>query len=218
MKTWLIIAAIFVAFAAVMNFVFEGILHVSLLDEAKPFITHPGVVAAVAIISLLASDIFLPIPATIVMVLSGALFGTFEGALISLIGSLLGNWIGFELMHRFGATMCKRFVSEAQFRRMEPLLKRFGSIAIVVSRPVPIMMETLSFLAGLARMPRAVFLAASLAGTVPVCLLYGYAGASSMEMKSVVPALFTIICLPAVGWLIAQRKLVLERRQEASNR
>ncbi len=218
MKNWAIIAVIFVAFAAVVNFLFEGVLHVSLLEEAKPFVTEPGVVSALVIVFLLAGDIVLPVPSTIVMVLSGALFGTMTGSLLSLIGSLLGNWIGFELMHRFGSALCGRFLNENQVRRMQPILDRFGSVAVMVSRPVPIMMETLSFLAGLARMPRRTFLAASLAGTVPICLLYAYAGSAAMEMKSVLPALFTIVCLPAVGWLLAQRKFALEKRTEASNR
>ena len=89
---------------------------------------------------------------------------------------------------------------------MKPVLDRFGPVAVMVSRPVPIMMETLSFLAGLARMPRLTFLLASLAGTIPISVLYAYAGAYAMEIRSVVPAMFTLLCLPAAGWLLAQRK------------
>src|SRR5437870_5407305 len=126
MKSWTIITLALIAFAIVMNLIFVLVLHISLIDLVKPFVAQPGVVAAMVIVLLLASDIFLPVPSTMVMVLGGVLFGTIGGGLLALIGSLLGNWIGFELMYRFGPTMCRRFVSDDEARRMQPILDRFG--------------------------------------------------------------------------------------------
>ncbi|HLH30264.1 MAG TPA: VTT domain-containing protein [Terriglobia bacterium] len=218
MRYWTVVTFIFIAFAILMNLIFVAVLHVSLVDEVKPFLTEPGAVSALVIVALLASDIFLPIPSTVVMVLGGVLFGTVTGAVLALVGSILGNWLGFELMYRYGAAMSGRFVSEDEVQRMQPVLDRFGSVAVIVSRPVPIMMETLSFLSGLARMPRSRFLLASLVGTIPICALYSYAGAAAMEMKSVMPALFALVCLPAAGWLFAQRRLAGVRGAEVPNR
>lgn len=211
MKQWIKIVVVLVAFAATMNFIFEG-LHVSLLDRVRANLTQPGVPTAVVIVLLLATDIFLPVPSSLVMVLSGVLFGTVTGGAISLIGSLAGNWGGFELMRHSGPRMFRRFVKEDEIRNMQPVVEQFGAVAIVLSRPVPIMMETLTLVAGLLRMNRVRFLTASLLGTVPITFLYAYAGSSSVAVNSTIPAIFILVCVPAIAWAFVQRKLMRAKR------
>lgn len=211
MKQWIKIVVILVAFAAIMNGIFEG-MHISLLEVLKANLRRPGLPAAAVIVLLLGSDIFLPIPSSIVMVLSGALFGTVLGGAISLIGSLAGNWGGFELMRHSGPAVFRRFVKEDEVRNMQPVVEQFGAVAVAVSRPVPIMMETITLVAGLLRMNRLRFLLASLLGTLPITFLYAYAGSSSVAVNSTVPAIFILVCVPAVGWYFVQRRLLRAKR------
>lgn len=183
----------------------DRVFHISLIDSVRGSLARPGLAAAAAIVGLLAADIFLPVPSTIVMVASGALFGAGLGSLLSLSGSLLGNLVGFEMMRRYGPAFCSRFVKESDLAKMTPMFEEYGAVAVILSRPLPIMMETFSFVAGLMRMSRARFIMASLMGTVPICVLYAYAGTSSLETKTVVPALFMLVCIPAVGWFLVHR-------------
>ena len=206
MRHWLTPVVLFAGFSILLNQFFERVLHISLLDEFRASMAAPGLGAAVMIVALLGSDVILPIPSSLVMVLSGVLFGTLLGGALSLIGSLLGNWLGFELMRRYGWRICGRLVDRAQVERMRPVFERFGVSAIILSRPVPVMMETLSFVAGLMKMTRSRFFLASLLGTVPISFIYSHAGAASWEMKTVLPAVMMLLCIPAAGWVIAQKK------------
>jgi uncharacterized membrane protein YdjX (TVP38/TMEM64 family) len=202
---WVTAVILFAGITVVLNQLFERVFHFSLLDPVRNALTTPGPSAAAAILALLAVDVFLPVPSSIVMILSGALFGTIAGGAISLLGSLIGNVAGYETMRRFGPAVCARFVKREDLDRMLPVFERYGAVAIILSRPLPVVMETLSLVAGLFRMPRGKFVVSSIVGTLPICFLYAYAGASALASRTVVPALFVFVCVPAVAWLIVQR-------------
>ena len=123
MKRWLIPVLGFALLSILLNQVFERVLHFSFVDAFKTEIAHPGIPAALVIVGALGLDFLLPIPSSLVMVLSGVLFGTFWGGVLSLIGSLGGNWFAFELMRRYGLQVCQRFDDESQVRRMQPVIE-----------------------------------------------------------------------------------------------
>ncbi len=200
---WMMVA--FAAFTIILNQLFERVFHFSLYDSLRSFTAQPGIPAMAVVIGLLSADIFLPVPSSIVMVLSGVLFGSFRGGLISLTGSLLGNILGYEAMRRLGPVFCARFVSESDLASARPLFDKYGAAAIILSRPLPVLMETISLVAGLVGMPRSRFLLASAVGTLPICFLYAYAGSESMATRSMVPALALLVLVPAAGWIAVQR-------------
>ena len=58
--------------------------------------------AALVRISLLAADILLPIPSSVVMTFNGSLFRLIPGAIVSLVGLLIGAVIGYWLSRLYG--------------------------------------------------------------------------------------------------------------------
>ena len=68
-------------------------------------------------IGLLAVDIFIPVPSSIVMVLSGAAFGVWWGSLLAFAGSIGGEWLGFELARRYGIAWFARFIGDEDERQ-----------------------------------------------------------------------------------------------------
>src|SRR4029077_1431365 len=89
---------------------------------------------------------------------------------------------------------------------------RPGAVAIVVTRAVPVIMETMSVVAGLSRMPRSTFLKASLAGTLPIVVIYAYAGAVSREVGSLIPAVVILFAVAGCGWVWYRAKISKEPR------
>lgn len=176
-------------------------------------LSDPGPEAALAVFGLLLVDVLLPVPSSLVMVLSGTLFGVSRGALIAFAGSLAGNWLGFELSRRYGASIALRLVGAADLERMRGTVARYGAFAVLVSRPVPVVMETLSVVAGLGHMKRSAFLFASILGTFPICVVYAYAGAFSLDARSLLPALAAVVAIPATGWIL-WRRAAIPRRAE----
>ena len=204
-KKWVAIVLLFAGITIVTNQIFERVFHFSLLDAFQGSLQKPGFVSAASIIGLLAVDVFLPVPSSVVMILAGVLFGTVIGGLLSLTGSLIGNVIGFETMRKYGMTVCSRFVKESDIAKMTPVFEKYGAIAIVLSRPLPVATETLSLVAGLLRMPRIRFFLASVIGTLPISLLYAYVGTVSAQSRTILPATFVLVCVPAIAWVIVQR-------------
>ena len=142
----------------------------------------------------------LPIPSSLVMVLSGAAFGVAWGSLVALVGSISGEWIGFELVRRYGRGVSRGIVGADEFERFSAFFDRHGILAVMLTRPLPVVMETMSLVAGLSTMSRTAFLGASLAGTAPIVVIYAYAGAVSRQVDSIVPAVVILVAVSACGY------------------
>lgn len=179
----------------------ENLLGINLGDALTRWSEDPGPGAVAIIITLLAVDILLPVPSSFVMIASGALFGVAWGAAVSLVGSIGGEWFGFELVRRFGAPFAQRLAGADDLQRLSGLMTRHGAAAVVATRALPVVMETMSVVAGLSAMTRRTFLGASLLGTAPVAVIYAWAGASSRDTGSLIPAVVMLIAVTAAGWI-----------------
>lgn len=179
----------------------ENVMGMSIDAIAQRWIDSAGTGSAAVLVGLLAADLFLPIPSSLIMVLSGAAFGVAGGTALSLIGSIGGEWLGFELVRRFGVRASRRFVGDDELIRMRTVMAKHGAVAVMVTRPLPVVMETMSVVAGLSNMRRGTFLLASLIGTLPVAVVYAYAGAMSRQLNSVVPAVVMLIAVAGAAWI-----------------
>ena len=208
MKRTIALVAIVAAFVIGSKLIIENLLGFSFEPWARSWMADAGAPGAAVVIGLLAVDIFIPVPSSIIMVLSGAAFGVWWGALLAFVGSIAGEWLGFELARRYGTALSSRFIGdEAERRRMNQMLVTHGAAAIAATRALPVVMETMSIVAGLSPMKRSTFLIASAIGTAPIVVVYAYAGAMSRETGSLVPAIIILLAVAAVGWISYRAKL-----------
>jgi uncharacterized membrane protein YdjX (TVP38/TMEM64 family) len=154
---------------------------VPLLTDPMPIMRAARPLAAVAGVVLLIADVFLPVPSIPIMVANGALFGVLGGTLLSLVGSMGAALTGFAV-GRAGNDLIRRFVTPREHERAGALLKRWGVIAIVVSRPIPIVAETVAILAGSSPVTWPQVFIASFAGSLIPCAAYAWAGASALAL------------------------------------
>jgi uncharacterized membrane protein YdjX (TVP38/TMEM64 family) len=208
MKRTLVLTLLVAAAVIASKLLIEDVLGIPLEANARAWIENPGTSGAAVVVALLALDVFLPIPSSVIMVLSGALFGVVPGAMLALVGSISGEWLGFELVRRYGQPMATTLIGENEVPKFDRFFDRHGVMAIIVTRPLPIVMETMSVVAGLSRMTRRAFLAASLAGTAPIVLVYAYAGAASRDAGSLVPAVVIMAAVIGGGWLWYRSRLL----------
>lgn len=207
MKRALILIASVAAAVVLSKVLIENVMGLSIGDIATAWITRAGAGSALTVVALLAVDLFLPIPSSIVMVLSGAAFGVWWGSLLSIVGSVGGEWLGFELVRRYGRRASAAIVGDDEIDRLGRVFATHGAAAIVVTRALPVVMETMSVVAGLSRMTRRTFLVASLIGTAPIVVIYAYAGAVSRETGSTIPAIIMLIAVAAFGWVLYRVKI-----------
>jgi uncharacterized membrane protein YdjX (TVP38/TMEM64 family) len=207
-KRTISLIAIVAGFVIATKLIIEDAFGLSLEPWARSWLTGAGTPAALVVVGLLAADIVIPVPSSIVMILSGAAFGVWGGALLAFAGSIGGEWLGFELARKYGTSLSARFIGdEAEQRRLNEALLRHGAAAVAVTRALPVVMETMSIVAGLSAMRRSTFLMASAIGTAPIVLVYAYAGAMSRETGSLVPAIVILIAVAAGGWVLYRSRL-----------
>ena len=212
MRRTIALIAIVAVFVIGSKLLVENVLGFSFEPWARQWTVGAGLPAAAVVVGLLALDIFIPVPSSIIMILSGAAFGVVWGSLLAFAGSIGGEWLGFELARKYGTSVSQRFIGDAsERRRLNDILMTHGAVAIVVTRALPVVMETMSIVAGLSRMRRSTFLIASAIGTAPIVVVYAYAGAKSRETGSLVPAIVMLIAVAAGGWIWYRASLARRR-------
>lgn len=196
---WLAVVAILLVMFAVAERAGIGVL----TDPRPTLASLSGPAAAVAGVGLLAADIVLPAPSSVVMVALGALFGVAIGTALGTVGSVAAALAG-GLLGRRGHRALDRVVGDDR-ARVEALLDRYGVAAVIVTRPVPLLAESVALVAGAAGMPMARFVAGALAGCVPVALLYAVAGARGRQADGAV-AFVVLVGLSLVALAISVRR------------
>lgn len=202
MRRWLLLLVLVAGVVVASKLLIEDVIGLSLDGLASAWLADAGPGSAAAIVILLAADVLLPVPSSLIMVLSGAAFGVVWGSLFSLAGSVAGEWLGFELVRRYGRRAASALVGGDELARLGAFFDRHGAAAVVMTRPLPIVMETISVVAGLSAMGRGTFLLASLAGTAPIVVVYAYAGAKSREVGSLLPAVVMLVAVAGMGWMV----------------
>lgn len=207
---WLqIVVALAVLFGA--GFLLLGQDPVLSGERTRDWLTQHGPWAAGVSIALLAGDIFLPVPSSVVMTLNGQLFGLAGGAGVSFAGSMLA-WIGCYWLGRlFGWGVAKKKDDAAD--PVAGRLRRYGVLLLIATRPVPILAELTAATAGVARMGWWRFLAGAAAGTAPICLLYAWVGWRSNDLADSFVALAVAVGLPLILWAAIARPWLTRGRQ-----
>jgi len=207
MKRALILIGSVAAAIILSKLLLENVFGIQTDALVQSWITNAGAGSALTIMALLAADLFLPIPSSLIMVLSGAAFGVMGGALLGLVGSIGGEWLGFELVRRYGRRASAAIVGDEEIERLSRAFARHGLAAVAVTRALPVVMETTSVVDGLSSMTRSAFLIGSFIGTAPIVLVYAYAGAVSRQTNSVVPAVVMLVAVALFGAVIYRMRI-----------
>ena len=154
-------------------------------------------------ITLLAADLFLPIPSTIVMSALGWLYGPLIGGLISSTGLLLSAQLAYQLSRRLGRPIAVRLAGEENLSSASTWFSRTGGACVAVSRCLPVLSEAIACLAGLSRFPPRAFLASALLGAIPAGFAFAYIGHLGHEDSATATALSA--GLPVLLWFLYRR-------------
>ncbi len=173
------------------------------LMRPGPWFAGGGALAALLGIGLLVADVLLPVPSSLVMVTHGALFGAAGGTLVSLFGVTAGAVLAFRL-GRGGSARLQRFIPADERRRADRLMDEWGDLAVIVTRPVPILAETVALLAGTTSLRFRRFLALTLAGNLPLCVLYAVTGATTARLDGAFLSFGLVVGVAGAVWLVGR--------------
>lgn len=165
--------------------------------------------AAGGIFGLLALDVFLPVPSSIVSTAAGVLFGLVWGAIIVWCGMTAGCLLAYLVGVRAVAA-ARWIVGADNLARSEALMRTYGESAIVLCRPVPVLAEATVIFAGIARAPFARFAALTAVSNLGIALGYAAFGAYSMRVNSFLVAFLGALLLP--GSVLVISRMTFGRR------
>lgn len=172
----------------------------SLLENATP---SPAL--GFTLVALMASDLLLPVPSSLIAVGTGAVFGTVVGAALVAVGFTLGAWIGYEVGRSAGRAGVKRWVDDEQRERLEAFATKHGVGLLVAMRAVPVLAEASVVVAGSSGMPRGRVVLVTTAANVVIAAVYAAAGSVATDAGSLELAAMAGVGIPGVAMLLAAR-------------
>ncbi|MCB9608735.1 MAG: VTT domain-containing protein [Polyangiaceae bacterium] len=169
----------------------------------KELVERSGAGLVVALVSLLAADVVLPVPSSWVATLSGASFGFWGGLGVNWLGLNLGALLGYSLGRRAGRVGARRLLGEETLERLAKSFDRFGIWSIPLFRGVPVLAEASLIVAGSLRLSPARYWVACFSSNLGVAAVYAWAGAMALDGTSWLWVFLGSTLLPGVLWLVA---------------
>lgn len=173
---------------------FSNILHL-LKDNPIQF----GIVSFL----VLASDIVLPVPSSIVLYINGYFLGVLAGSAVSLMGLMVGAILGYYL----GSKGSEIFQSESN-QQANQILSKYGPAAIFLTRGIPILSESICFVCGYNKVDFKKYLLLNLIGYLPVCILHAIFGNLGYESGGIFLLSFaSSIAISIIFWFFGKKIL-----------
>ena len=171
----------------------------------QPFGWWGGVI----LVGFIAAVLVVPIiPATILQVGAGVIFGPWFGFGLTLLADGIGAFIGFGLARRWGKAVIRTKLNADEQVAFDELCQRITPIQIIVLRILPGPAYTVvSFAAGCSTMEWWRYLFFSVLGVVPALAMLTIAGdlsTSNPWLAAGVGVLFVVVML-GLSWLMRKR-------------
>jgi uncharacterized membrane protein YdjX (TVP38/TMEM64 family) len=202
---WVILAGLMFALVIIPFLIFE-----KQFEELGIWLAEghaSGWASAATIGALLALDVFLPVPSSIVSTGAGVLLGFWRGAAVIWIGMTIGCAIGYAFGAR-AAAAARKLVGDDGLARAAAVMEQYGAWALVVCRPIPVLAESSVVFAGLVRTPIGPFVWLTTLSNLGIALAYAAVGAFSMQVQSFLLTFIAALALPGIAMLAGKRWLV----------
>jgi len=182
----------------------DFLVHLNLYQPSTPAQTLN---LALLLIALLALDVVLPVPSSMVALLAVAVLGSVGGYLVIVIGLCLGAGLGYAL----GAGYFRLLAGRLGLHQRSPgqLGYRLGTLSLICLRGVPVLAETSVVAAGMQRYPLRAFLLITTLANAGLALAYTAIGTFLIEQNALLVTLLASMVLPVVfvaGYSLLKRK------------
>lgn len=153
---------------------------------------------AAVVVGLLATDVFLPVPSSVVATLAGYQLGVIGGTGAVWCGMTVGAVIGFALARWLGPRFVSWMTRQSDLVRTQRLTDRYGPLILVLGRGVPVLAEASVLLLGMHGLSWRRFLPPVLLSNLGLALAYAAFGELAEKYSLLPLALGVSIALPVV--------------------
>jgi uncharacterized membrane protein YdjX (TVP38/TMEM64 family) len=201
-RYWILVATVFALILT--TYLLAEALHAAVLTDPASSLSDGGWAAAALGVLLLVGDQFVPVPSSLVMISLGAIYGVPAGIALSLTGRVGMAAAGFAV-GRAGGPLLKRLVSERDRAVADAMLRRRGVLAVLLSRPLPLLAETVAVMAGASSLRWSRVLPAAAIGSLPEVVAYSLAGAIAPGFDNAALIWGSFIALAVAFWFLDRR-------------
>lgn len=143
-----------------------------------------GMWGPIAVVVLMILHCFVPFPAELLALCAGAVFGLIHGTLLIWVGAMIGAVLSFWLSRVVGQAALKRWLPEKQQVTLAKWTKSQGTIALLVSRLIPVIaFNLINYAAGLTKVRLWTFMWTTGIGILPITILSVYLGSQMRELS-----------------------------------
>lgn len=148
------------------------------LSRLRDYLRSFGVWApAVSFLLMVLQSVVAPLPAFVITLVNGLLFGVFWGTVLSWSSAMVGAALCFGIARALGRPFVERVAGPAPLAKTDAFFDRYGSHAVLIARLLPIIsFDLVSYAAGLAGIRWARFLLATGLGQLPATVVYSALG------------------------------------------
>ena len=148
------------------------------IEAFRQYLVSFGIWAPIvsALVMVLQAVLF-PLPAFIVTITNGLLFGAFWGTLLSWSSAMVGAAICYAIARVLGRPAVERLVSKRALAAADRFFQRYGSHSVLIARLIPVVsFDVVSYIAGTTSISFTSFLVATGIGQLPATILYSILG------------------------------------------
>lgn len=191
---------IFLAFMVLITVLIGGPL-IRFAEEPQQFrawVDEAGIWGRFAFVGMVILQVVVAfIPGEPIELVAGYAFGFWEGSILTLLGFLLGSWLVFVLVRKFGTKLVEIFfnkekMAEIQFLKNPKKTKvLFGILMVIPGTPK----DMLSYFAGLTKLTILEWLAIVAVGRIPSLVTSTLTGAAAGEKNYILSAISLAVTL-----------------------
>lgn len=166
----------------------------------------------VSVVLMMLQVVFTPIPASVVQLANGVVYGKFWGTILNFVGQMAGATMAFFIAQALGKRTVEKLIGKISGNAFEAWVSRWGARALFVVRAIPGMpSDFISYVAGLTTIRFRTYILATAAGYVPQSILYAWLGDSATSwFWWIVLAGFGLSGLIGlIAWLVQRRNMRL---------
>lgn len=170
--------------------------------------------AVVSFLLMVFQSVAAPLPAFLLTFANAAIFGWWQGAILSWSSAMAGAWVCFVIARLAGRDAVEKLTSKFAMDSVDIYFERYGKYTILICRLLPfVSFDFISYAAGLTSMKTAPFLIATGIGQLPATIVYSYVGGMLIgSVKTVVTALLIIFALFTLVFLA--KKIYNDKHKE----
>lgn len=176
----------------------------------KTWISQFGILGPLVIILAMTLQMFLlVIPTPLLMIVSVLAYGAFLGALLILVAVFCASSVGYSIGAYLGTPVVDKIVGKKTEENIASFIDDYGFWTVIVTRLSPFLSnDAISLIGGMLRMGYWRFIAATMAGILPLTILIAYLGRDIDRLKSglIWGSIISIVLFACFIWWDKQRE------------